>query len=52
MVATVAFKVVAVETTGKEKEKVRMREKEEVRRERGLIGIVKINKLCCYCILN
>ena len=29
MVATVAFKVVAVETNGREKEKVRMREKEE-----------------------
>ena len=29
MVATVAFKVVAVETNSREKEKVRMREKEE-----------------------
>ena len=32
-VATVAFKVVAVETNGRTKEKVRMREKEEKRRK-------------------
>ena len=33
MVATVAFKVVAVETNSREKEKVRIREKEEKRKK-------------------